>query len=363
MRLRVRARASARRLKSAAAGVIFGFARCASLTRGTPLALATATALLAYAGILLWPYDWQPAGYVQNKAEVLPEGGIRFTGPGIVRTPAPPAWVVAAMRAHELEVQLQVRPLAAEQTGPARIVTLSLDHYHRDFTIGQDEADLILRLRTPATDLNGKVDDAPVASIPGVFRSMRWVTIGLRINPGQLELSVDGRIAARRSLPAEPLENWDPSYRLALGNELTHVRPWLGEIRRAVVRAGDTEVDYARSPELETPERFWLLWSAPRLIPFQHYYPADMILNVILFMPLGVLVGAWLRQRDGQGMWHAIILLAAISASFEMLQLFIPDRVTSVDDVISNTLGGALGVLLVRWLSASAAAAAAREEA
>ena len=325
--------------------------------------MATATTLFAYSAILLWPYEWEPAGYVENRAESLPEGGIRFPAPGIARTPAPPEWVAAAMDAQELEVQLELRPLASEQTGPARIMTLSLDHRYRDFTIGQEEADLILRLRTPASDLNGTVDDAPVARIPEVFRSMRWFTIGLRVEPGQLELSVDGEVAARRSLPADPLENWDPSYRFALGNELTHGRPWLGEIRRAVVRAGDTEIDYARSPELETPENFWMLRSTPRLIPFQYANPKDLIQNVILFIPLGVWIGAWLGRRAGQWAWRAILLLAAISAGFEMLQLFIPVRVTSIDDVTANTVGGALGVLLARWLSASATAAAARADA
>jgi VanZ like family len=332
-----------------------GYAR---LSRRVWLTLATAAALFAYSAMLLWPYDWEKAGYVANQAQPLPEGGIRFPGPGIARTPAPPEWVAAAMRARELEVELQVRPLAAEQSGPARIMTLSLDHYHRDFTIGQQGADLILRLRTPASDLNGTIDDAPVARVPDVFRSMRWVTVRLRIEPGRLELAVDGEIALRQSLPADPFANWDPFYSFALGNELTHSRPWLGEVRRAVVRAGDAAVDYARSPELETPENFWLFRSTPRLIPFQYYNPRDLFLNVILFVPFGVLIAAWLGRRAGQGAWRAVLLLALTSAGFETLQLFLPGRTTSIDDLIANTLGGALGVLLLRWLSASAAAAA-----
>jgi VanZ like family len=343
--------------------VISASALSARARRRAWLALATATALFAYAAVLLWPYDWKPAGYVENQARSLPEGGIRFAGFGIARTPAPPELVSAAMRAQEFEVQLQVRPLAAEQTGPARIMTLSLDPRLRNFTIGQDDADLILRLRTSGSDLNGTLDDAPIARIPEVFRTMRWVAIGLRIEPGELELSVDGEVAARQSLPRDPFETWDPTYPFALGNELTNNRPWLGEIRQAVVRAGDIEVDYARSPELETPKDFWLLWSTPQLIPFQSMHPKDLILNVILFIPFGVVIGAWLGRRAGQGTWRAILLLAAVSASFELLQLFIPTRFTSIDDVIANTLGGALGVLLLRWLSASAAAAAARADA
>ncbi|HSA79641.1 MAG TPA: VanZ family protein [Geminicoccaceae bacterium] len=354
MRLRIEAQTTARRL-------LPGAARLARLSRRAWLTLATATVLFAYAALLLWPYEWEPAGYVENQAQSLPEGGIRFAGPGIARTPAPPEWVAAAMRARELEVQLEVRPLQAKQTGPARIMTLSLDHRHRDFTIAQEGAHLILRLRTPASSLNGTVDDAPVARVPDVFRSMRWVTLRLRIESGQLVLSVNGEVVARRSLPADPFENWDPSYSLALGNELTNSRPWLGEIRRAVVRAGDIEVDYARSSELETPKKFWLFPSTPRLIPFQYLIPRDLILNVILFIPLGVLIGAWRGRRAGR-VGRAILLLAAISAGFEMLQLFVPGRVTSIDDVIANTLGGALGVLLVLWLSAPAASAAARAD-
>jgi VanZ family protein len=323
--------------------------------------MATAVALVAYSAVLLRPFDWKLAGYVENKAEQLPEGGIRFAEPGVARTPAPPEWVAEAMRARELEVQLQVHSLAPEQTGPARIMTLSLDPGRRDFTIAQEKADLILRLRTPASDLNGTVHDAPVATVPNVFRSMRWLTIGLRVGPGRLELSVDGQAAARRSLPADPFENWNPSFSFALGNELTYNRPWLGEIRRAVVRSGNTEVDYARSPELERPEHLWLLWSTPRLIPLQYISVWDLIRNIILFIPLGVLIGIWLGRRLGRGPWRAILLLAAISASFETLQLFIPVRSPSIDDVITNTLGGALGVLLVRWLSASTVAATARK--
>jgi hypothetical protein len=315
--------------------------------------LATATALLAYSAVLLWPFDWERAGYVENNAEPLPGGGIRFAEPGIMRTYAPPEWVAAAMRAKELQVQLELRPLALEQSGPARIMTLSLDPSRRDFTIGQQGNDLILRLRTPASDLNGTVDDAPVASIPNVFRSKRWFTVGLRVEPGQLELSVDGQVAARQRLPADPFENWEPSYPFALGNELTNDRPWLGEIRRAVVRAGDTKIEYTRSPELETPENVWLFWSTPRLIPFQHINPRDLIANVVLFIPLGALIGAWLGGRGGRRAWCAIGLLGAISVGFETLQLFIPVRSPSIDDVIANTLGGTLGILLGRWRASS----------
>lgn len=319
----------------------------------------TAVALLAYAALLLWPYEWAPAGYVENEVEPLPNGGIRFEGLGIARTAAQPDWVAAAMRAQELEVELEVRALSPEQDGPARIMTLSTDPQRRNLTIGQQGADLIVRLRTPASDLNGTVDGEPVARVPDVFRTLRWSTIRLQIEPGRLELAVDGKLAVRKSLPADPFAGWNEFYPLALGNELTKNRPWLGEIRRAVVRAGSEEIDYASSPELEAPAHFWLFWATPRLIPFADPNPRDTIANIALFVPLGVLIGAWLGRRRGRrAQWRAILLFAAISAGFETLQLFVPARQPSIDDVIANTLGGALGLLLVLWLRTFATQAA-----
>lgn len=41
------------------------------------------------------------------------------------------------------------------QKGPARIISISGDSLHRNFTIGQDKTDLALRLRTPLTGQNG----------------------------------------------------------------------------------------------------------------------------------------------------------------------------------------------------------------
>lgn len=52
------------------------------------------------------------------------------------------------------------------QTGPARIVSLSTDVFHRNLTIGQDGTDLIIRLRTPATGDDGS---QPELDVPDVF--------------------------------------------------------------------------------------------------------------------------------------------------------------------------------------------------
>jgi glycopeptide antibiotics resistance protein len=71
--------------------------------------------------------------------------------------------------------------------------------------------------------------------------------------------------------------------------------------------------------------------------------------NVVLFAPLG----AVLRAR-GLELGQTVARGLALSFAIELTQLAIPGRTTSVDDMLLNTLGVALGYLLAaRWLSGS----------
>ncbi len=78
------------------------------------------------------------------------------------------------------------------------------------------------------------------------------------------------------------------------------------------------------------------------------YLASDVILNVILFVPLGIgLALAGLRPRG------AAIAGGLTSAVIELAQLWvIPGRYASVHDVITNSSGAALGALLIaHWAS------------
>jgi hypothetical protein len=81
-------------------------------------------------------------------------------------------------------------------------------------------------------------------------------------------------------------------------------------------------------------------WESDKLL-------SDMILNVILFMPLGFGAG-WLGIRPR----FAIAAGALISATIELIQLWvIPYRDASVLDFLTNTSGTALGLLLAAGLT------------
>ena len=67
--------------------------------------------------------------------------------------------------------------------------------------------------------------------------------------------------------------------------------------------------------------------------------------NVLLFVPLGILVGAWLRPR---WTWLAAGVGICLSAGVEAGQsLLLPERFATPEDVVANSLGAALGTIAV----------------
>ena len=70
---------------------------------------------------------------------------------------------------------------------------------------------------------------------------------------------------------------------------------------------------------------------------------ADAIRNLLLFVPLGMALAAAMR-----GGWSAVAACAALSLGIEIAQLAIPGRDPSAGDLVFNTLGGAMGIALVR---------------
>jgi VanZ family protein len=71
----------------------------------------------------------------------------------------------------------------------------------------------------------------------------------------------------------------------------------------------------------------------------------DVAWNVIAYIPLGTLACAYFRQaNDGtRALLKAVAFAAAYSLAMEFLQLFVPNRVASVYDVIANAAGAMLG--------------------
>ncbi len=75
-----------------------------------------------------------------------------------------------------------------EQTGPARIISLSQDSYRRNFTLGQQESGLVFRVRTPLTGANAS--DVKL-EVPNVFNDLKPHQIVIIYSKSLLTIYVD----------------------------------------------------------------------------------------------------------------------------------------------------------------------------
>lgn len=120
--------------------------------------------------------------------------------------------------------------------------------------------------------------------------------------------------------------------------------PYLGVL--AAVAFSPTPVDRGAGPLLDRA----LAWLGRRGLGVIDYQLVEAAANVALFVPLGVLVALQLRARWS---WLAVPIGALVSAGVETTQLLLlSQRFATVQDVLMNTLGSALGAgigALLRW--------------
>lgn len=83
------------------------------------------------------------------------------------------------------------------------------------------------------------------------------------------------------------------------------------------------------------------------------FTPFDAIVNVLAYIPLGLLVGLALRARFGL-LLSLILALScgvALSSGMEYLQMYLPTRASSNLDVLTNSAGTLIGALLAVSIS------------
>ena len=98
-------------------------------------------------------------------------GGIRLTGGHWLQTEAAASALTSRFQhSNAFSIRVQCASDAAHQTGLARIVSNSADLYFRNFTLGQDGADLVFLFRTPQSGVNGY---PPETIVPQVFSTDR----------------------------------------------------------------------------------------------------------------------------------------------------------------------------------------------
>lgn len=196
---------------------------------------------------VLYDFAETKGDVVKDKSEVNPAINLKLTDvgavkrtagrlqifkPTIIATQQKPTRLIDAIRkSGELTIEAWIEPKDTKQAGPARLLTLSKDSNARNFTLGQDGNKIEVRLRTNKTSVNG----IPSVATPAKSLSTKLThVVYARNKSGQAQIYLNGKRAVKKQV-AGNLSNWDRSLQLALGNEHTKGRPWLGTLHMVAV--------------------------------------------------------------------------------------------------------------------------------
>lgn len=212
------------------------------------LFLTIVSAAIAWANpkpLVVYQFQETKGGKIADTSGIKPAADLEIRDPGALRRApgsltilrptllasksAPAKLINAVKRSGETTIAAWLTPRDTKQSGPARIVSLSRDSSNRNFTLGQDKGAFDVRYRTERTGKNG----LPSLS-SGTLRTELTHVVFTRSKNGKGHLYMNGRLAKSRSFPGSP-GNWDPGYRLALGNELSGDRPWLGTYHQVAI--------------------------------------------------------------------------------------------------------------------------------
>ena len=129
-----------------------------------------------------WPATLQgKAQYNDNQSMVLDGGSAIFAEAG-------DPLLQRFQRSNAITIEAIIKPHNLKQRGPARIITFSAGTDTRNFTLGQNNERLVLRLKTSLTDNNGSRTQQDVAKLE-VNRTHHVV---VTYQPGQTTCYIDG---------------------------------------------------------------------------------------------------------------------------------------------------------------------------
>ncbi len=348
-----------------------------SETRARILCIAAACAVLA---ATLWPFNPIP----ENGVRWLAGGGLNFSESGLVLSDdvlSPPVDDDVSY-----SIELLVRPARIRRSHTilgfyrsGRPKQLLVRQYTDGLLVNHDASVDRDRTRTVKFDADH------------VFHLGRLVQVTISSGSNGTTVYVDGQ--AREYIPTFRIRREEISSQIVVGTSPVAFHPWDGELHGLAIyakqltpkdalehfeawsdarKSPDLDGALARysftettgrivrngihsGPNLEIPARFSIpykdfLTSPARQFRLDWRYAIDIAENVVGFIPLGVLVYACLVWRRSR---LAAIIIATASAGFlslviEVLQYYIPRRGSDITDIITNSLGAALGALLTQ---------------
>lgn len=141
-----------------------------------------------------------------------------------------PALLAACRRSNELTLEASLTSDRLDQGGPARIVSFSSDASNRNFTLGQQDERLVMRLRTPKTGRNGTNPQTYLCALRAGVTHHVVVTY----RPGVMQCYLDGKEILRSDRVGGDFSNWSPHH-LVFGDEHSGGRDWAGTLEGVAI--------------------------------------------------------------------------------------------------------------------------------
>jgi len=332
----------------------------------------------------LWPFNF----FAPNKVTWLPgTNGIRFGGNGLVLSKTPSGAEGTELR-KDCSLELLFRPSNIDSSftllgffDPKEGRQFLVRQWRDGLLVTHDVMDTQNKLKRSKFDVDhvfqpGKIVLLTITSGPSgtvVYLNASQVQAFSRFKISQKELS--GQIVMGTS-PIDYLPGSGEVSGLALylkelppTEVFRHYRNWTAErglvppdLENAIASypftegAGrDIHNAVVSGVDLEIPTRFAVPHKALLKSPAKEFeanwdYWNDVLRNIAGFIPLGFIVCAYWACKGSrkQAILCAILCGGALSFVIELLQFYIPQRNSGVTDIITNTLGTALGAVLMR---------------
>ena len=352
-------------------------------------------------GLLLYPFRFQyPIRSEANHARWLPgENCIEFTPVSEIRLKTPSNDFNRNLISGDgLSVEVWMTTDDYQQKGPTRIVSCSFDPFFRNFTLGQEGRDLIFRLRTDETDLNG----FPETTLKNVFLSTDPYHIVVTYDYRRENIYVNGRKLLEERSPRGRFSNWNTSYPLVFGNENTGNRPWRGNLffvaiykrplsatevlqnfKRGRVQRFDDDGDrhvndgpialylFKENGGSVVHDKSGYGLGLDLLIPgevtideqkhvLEVYAPhqddiLDILQNCAAFAIFAFLLNGFLSARchgSRMAVFWGFVIGAIFSFGSECIDYFLDTRTSSLSDALSRVLGVVLGISIGLYIKA-----------
>jgi VanZ family protein len=262
-----------------------------------------------------------------------------------------------------------------------RIFCYSLDERRCNLNVDQLFDDIVLRIRTSDSQRPREIQ------VEKAFKQSdeRRFVLAIVYDGHDLSVYVDGERKTRQKIGAIDRAAWDNTYPLILGSHSDGRFGWNGIFYQLTVlnrpvtsealknahalfqdttavlrytfdeRNGATVIDHSsKAPAALTWPATFAPYRLPVLQSPRDYWPdprrpfvKDIFANIVLYLPIGYLVSAMVRQRYPTAFAMAIPFSCGMLISFviEILQAYLPTRYSSTTDVIVNSLGAGIGGL------------------